>query len=204
MRELEIRGTLQTIKKQNMHRREALQRVAVILGGTVIGADVFLTGCKTEEKKTSMAFTDADIPYLDEIAETIIPTTDTPGAKEAGVGKFMTVYVTDCYDEDNQKSFHEGMGKLNDAADKKYSKEFMKLNADEKHALLVDLDKEQKEYQKTRKKEDPQHYFRLMKELTLLGYFTSQVGATKALRYVETPGRYDGCIPYTKGDKAWA
>ena len=187
-----------------MHRREALQRVAVILGGTVIGADVFLTGCKTEEKKTSMTFSEADVPYLDEIAETIIPTTDTPGAKAAGVGKFMTVYVTDCYDEDNQKSFHEGMNKLNDAADKKFSAEFMKLNAQQKHDLLVDLDKEQKEYQKTRKKEDPQHYFRLMKELTLLGYFTSQIGATKALRYVETPGRNDGCIPYTKGEKAWA
>jgi hypothetical protein len=43
-----------------------------------------------------------------------------------------------------------------------------------------------------------------MKELTLLGYFTSEVGATKALRYVPIPGRFDGCIPYKKGDKAWA
>jgi hypothetical protein len=50
----------------------------------------------------------------------------------------------------------------------------------------------------------PNHYFRMMKELTLLGYFTSEVGATKALRYIETPGHYDGCMPYKKGDKAWA
>ena len=187
-----------------MHRREALQRVAVILGGTVIGAEAFLTGCKTEEKKTSMTFTEEDIPYLDEIAETIIPATDTPGAKAAEVGKFMTVYVNDCYDENNQKSFHEGLNKINDAADKKFSNGFMKLSAQQKHDLLVELDKEQKEYQKTKKKEDPQHYFRLMKELTILGYFTSKVGATQALRYNETPGRYEGCIPYTKGEKAWA
>jgi hypothetical protein len=187
-----------------MHRREALQRVAVILGGTVIGADIFLTGCKTEEKKTSMTFSQEDVPYLDEIAETIIPTTDTPGAKAAEVGKFMTVYVTDCYDEDNQKAFHEGMNKLNTASKKKFDAEFMKISPQQRHDLLVELDKEQKDYQKSRKKEDPQHYFRLMKELTLLGYFTSKIGATQALRYVETPGRYEGCIPYHKGDKAWA
>jgi hypothetical protein len=127
-----------------MHRREALQRVAVIMGGTVIGADLFLTGCKTEEKKATMSFSQEDIPYLDEIAETIIPTTDTPGAKAAEVGKFMTVYVTDCYDENNQKIFHEGMVKINDAADKKFSKDFIKLTAEQKHDLLVDLDKEQR------------------------------------------------------------
>ena|SRR2546421_9298506 len=187
-----------------MHRREALQRVAVILGGTVIGADLFLTGCKNEEKKTSVTFSQEDIPYLDEIADTIIPTTDTPGAKAAEVGKFMTVYVNDCYDEKNQKVFHEGMGKLNDASKKKYDGVFMKLTPQQKHDLLVELDKEQKDYSKNKKPDDPQHYFRLMKELTLLGYFTSKIGATQALRYIETPGRYEGCIPYKKGEKAWA
>ena len=204
-----------------MHRREALQRVAVILGGTVIGSELFLTGCKTDEKKASMTFSEEDIPYLDEIAETIIPTTDTPGAKAAGVGKFMTVYVADCYNEDNQKAFHEGLDKINDASKKKFDAAFMKITPQQRHELLVELDKEAKDYQKKKadhdkaenekiakdkdyKKQDmPPHYFRLMKELTLLGYFTSEVGATKALRYVETPGRYEGCIPYTKGEKAF-
>ena len=55
-----------------------------------------------------------------------------------------------------------------------------------------------------KKKEDPAHYFRMMKELTILGYFTSEIGATQALRYVAVPGRYEGCVPYTKGEKAWA
>ena len=187
-----------------MHRREALQRVAVILGGTVIGADLFLTGCKNEEKKSSMTFSPEDVPYLDEIADTIIPTTDTPGAKAAEVGKFMVVYVNDCYDEKNQKVFHEGMDKLNDTSKKKYDGAFMKLTPQQRHDLLVQLDKEQKDYMKNKKKDDPPHYFRLMKELTLLGYFTSKIGATQAMRYIETPGRYEGCIPYKKGEKAWA
>jgi hypothetical protein len=49
----------------------------------------------------------------------------------------------------------------------------------------------------------PRHYFRMMKELALLGYFTSEIGGTQALRYIESPGRYDPCIPYTAGEKAW-
>jgi hypothetical protein len=68
----------------------------------------------------------------------------------------------------------------------------------------VGLDAEQKQYQKDKKKEDPSHYFRMMKELTLLGYFTSEIGSKQARRYVPVPGRFEGCIPYKKGDKAFA
>ena len=57
---------------------------------------------------------------------------------------------------------------------------------------------------KAKKAEDPNHYFHLMKQLTLLGFFTSEPGANKALRYIAVPGHYDGCVPYKKGDKAWA
>jgi hypothetical protein len=188
-----------------MHRREALQRVGVILGGTVIGAELFLSGCKNEEKKTGEAgaFSSDDVALLDEVAETIIPTTDSPGAKAAQVGTFMTVMVNDCYEEKNQKAFHQGITTLNDASEKKFKTSFMKATAEQKHELLVELDKEQREYQKSKDKDAPPHYFRMMKELTLLGYFTSEVGATKALRYVPVPGRYEGCIPYKKGDKAF-
>lgn len=188
-----------------MHRREALQRVGVILGGTVIGAELFLSGCKNEEKKSAEAgaFSTDDVALLDEVAETIIPTTDSPGAKAAQVGTFMTVMVNDCYDENSQKAFHEGMKKLNDASDKKFKTSFMKASPQQRHELLVELDKEQREFQKTKDKDAPSHYFRMMKELTLLGYFTSEVGATKALRYIPVPGRYEGCIPYKKGDKAF-
>jgi hypothetical protein len=52
--------------------------------------------------------------------------------------------------------------------------------------------------------EPPAHYFRMMKELTLLGYFTSEIGYTKAQRYVESPGRFDPCVPYRVGEKSFA
>lgn len=190
-----------------MNRRDALSRVALILGGTVVGANVILEGCKPADKKAGgdgTNFTPDDVAYLDEIAETIIPATDTPGAKAAKVGAFMTVMVKDCYEEKDQKIFREGMDKINDESKKKFDKAFMELTTEERHQLLVAIDNDQKDYGKKKKADDPNHYFRLMKELTLLGYFTSEVGATQALRYVESPGKYEGCIPYKKGDKAWA
>lgn len=186
-----------------MERREAVQYISILLGGTLIGSSYFLSGCKSKTG-VSMTFTDDDKSWLDEIADTILPSTKTPGAKAAKVGQFMTVMVNDCYDENDQKIFHEGMSKLEDFSKKTYDNSFLKLSTQQRHDLLVKLDEEQKEYMKNKKKEDPSHYFRMMKELTLLGYFTSEIGCTQARRYVETPGRFEGCIPYKKGDKAFA
>ena len=189
-----------------MNRRDAISRVALLLGGTVIGAEFFLNGCTSADQKVgqSINFTPDDIAYLDEVAETIIPQTDTPGAKAAKVGTFMTVMVKDCYDEKNQKIFLDGMTALNEASKKKYNNGFMKITPEQRKELLTEIDKEQKDYKKNKKKEDDTHYFTQMKQLTLLGYFTSKEGATQALRYVAVPGRFEACIPYKKGDKAWA
>jgi hypothetical protein len=190
-----------------MNRREALSSVALLLGGTIIGAEAFLSGCKTDEKKlgVSVALTPDDISFLDEVGETILPTTaSSPGAKETKIGDFMKTIVNDCYEDKDQKIFLDGMQKLDAASKAKNGKSFLDADAKQRHDLLVDLDKEQKDYTSKKKPEDPAHYFRMMKELTLWGYFTSEAGATKALRYVAVPGKYEGCIPYKKGDKAWA
>lgn len=187
-----------------MNRREAISSVALLLGGTILGAEAFLSGCKPSGSGAGVSFTPADVSFLDEVAETILPATSTPGAKDAKVGEFMTVIVRDCYEEKDQKVFMEGMKKLEEASKTKNGKSFMESTPAQRHDLLVALDNEQKEYQKNKKQDDPNHYFRMMKEITLWGYFTSEPGATKALRYVAVPGKYEGCIPYKKGDKAWA
>lgn len=189
-----------------MNRREALNMVALLIGGSIVGGSAFLEGCKTADKKTAVALplTAEQIAFLDEVAETIIPATNTPGAKAAKVGEFMHVMVTDCYTEKDQSIFIEGMGKLDEASDKKFKAAFMKLSPEQRKELLVEVDKDAKAFASSKKKEDPNHYFTLMKQLTLLGYFSSEIGATQALRYVPIPGRYEGCIDYKKGDKAWA
>ncbi len=190
-----------------MNRREALSSVALLLGGTILGAEAFLSGCTNADRHIGDAglnFSPDDISFLDEVGETIIPATSTPGAKEAKIGEFMHTIVRDCYEPKDQQLFTDGMKKLEEACKKKNGKGFLDSTPEQRHALLVDLDKEQKDYMAKKKQDDPPHYFRAMKELTLWGYFTSEPGATKALRYIAVPGRYEGCIPYKKGDKAWA
>jgi hypothetical protein len=190
-----------------MNRREALSSVALLLGGTLIGSEMFLSGCTNENKKIGTAgldFSPEDVSFLDEVGDTIIPATDTPGAKDAKIGEFMHTIVRDCYNKTDQDIFIAGMGKLNEASKSMNGKYFLESSPEERKNLLIALDKEQKDYTAKKKATDPPHYFRMFKELTIWGYFTSEPGATKALRYVAVPGRYEGCIPYKKGDKAWA
>jgi Gluconate 2-dehydrogenase subunit 3 len=205
-----------------MNRRDAIGKVALLMGGAVIGAEFFISGCKSTTAQVSDLFDTNHVALLNEVADTILPTTSSPGAKAANVGQFMAVMVRDCYTPADQKIFLEGLTKLDDAAKKQYSNKFLDLTPAQRTDLLTALDKEQKAFTADRNKkldadkiahkgndsykpiELPNHYFRMYKELTLLGYFTSEIGATKALRYIAVPGHYDGNLPYKKGDKAWA
>jgi len=191
-------------------RREAIRRVSTMLGGALlIGQTAMLSANAQTDSGGAMSdentlFTDDDVALLDEIAETILPETDTPGAKAAGVGAFMALMVTDTYDPQDQQIFKAGMAKLNELSRDLSDHDFMAAAAEDRHDLLQTLDAEQLDYMETKSDDEPAHFFRMMKELTLLGYFTSEIGCTKAMRYVETPGRYDPCAPHEPGDKAWA
>src|SRR5690606_28192999 len=122
------------------------------------------------------------IDFIGDVADTILPPTSSPGAKEAGVGAFIPVMVRDCYTPADQKSFTDGLAKINEVAKEKYGRTFEKLESTERTELVAALDKEGKEYQRNKTSEDPNHYFHLFKQLTLLDFFTSELGATKALR----------------------
>ena len=187
----------------NIDRREALARLVAITGSIAIGAEFFLSGCERPGKRAVTPFTAADLALMDEIGDTIIPVTDSPGAKAAGIGAFMAKMVNDCYDQDAHAVFQYGLVEIEKASEKKHGKSFMTSSPAERTALLNDLDQEQRAYSRQKTREAPPHYFRLMKELTLLGFFSSEVGCTKALRYVETPGAYHGDVPYKRGDRAW-
>ena len=183
-------------------RREAIRRVTALLGGVALtgGGTLFSAVERAHARAATVrqvgTFTAQDIALLDEVADTILPETKTPGAKAAHTGAFMALMVTDTYDERQQGIFRDGMQKLNDAA-------FMAATPAQRLAKLEQLDREQKAYMDTRAEGAPPHYFRLIKELTLLGYFTSEIGCTQAMRYRETPGRFDPCVPYTPGETQW-
>lgn len=192
-----------------MNRREMLQRTAVLFGGTLVGADgLFAKNVDWDaleygpDAKGIGLFDKKQVRLLNEIADTIIPDTNTPGAKAAKVGQFMAVIVSDCYEPDEQKRFMEGLVTLQAASEKANGGTFQKSTPAQRTALLNALDKEQLDYQKRKKSGEPNHYFRVIKDLVLWGYFSSEIGATQALRYVEIPGRYE-TIEYKKGDRAW-
>lgn len=188
-----------------MNRREALQRVAMLVGGSVIGANLFLEGCtRPASKDVATLFEKDKIEFLGDLAEAILPKTASPGAKEAGVGAFIPVMVRDCYDEADQKAFLEGLNGVDDRAKKEFGKKFQELSKEEQLKFVNSYDKEASEYQKNKKEGEANNFFHLFKQLTLTGFFTSEVGMTKAMRFVKIPGRFDGNFPYKKGDKAFA
>lgn len=215
-------------------RREAILRVTALLGGaTLVGGTALITGCG--EDNTDIPFTPEEIAFLDEVAETILPETSTPGAKAANTGAFMALIVMDSYKKRDRRIFRDGMEKLDKAVRKAHDVPFMQATAAQRLSVMEVLDREQK-IQGDALKEDkrkraeafltdqrkeaaagadvspaptitedpPAHYFRMMKELALLGYFTSEIGYMQAQRYTESPGRFDPCVPYTPGEKAWA
>ncbi|PRD56322.1 gluconate 2-dehydrogenase subunit 3 family protein [Sphingobacterium gobiense] len=208
-----------------MNRREAIQRVAMLIGGSVIGANLFLEGCtRSASKDVAVLFEKDKMNFLGDLAEAILPRTSTPGAKEAGVGEFIPVMIRDCYDPQDQKAFLEGLDEVDAKANTEFGKKFRELSKDEQLQFVNMLDKEAKEFQKERGQKQrelteeaektgkgpeeieqlPNHFFHMLKQLTLTGFFTSEVGMTKALRYVKIPGKYDGNYPYKKGDRAFA
>ncbi|SFO67733.1 Gluconate 2-dehydrogenase subunit 3 [Chitinophaga sp. YR627] len=190
-----------------MNRREAIRNVALLLGSAISASTLSaLEGCNPKGPDNYALQAPETKSFLAEIAETIIPETSTPGAKAAKVDEFIVVMLNDCYKPEDQKVVLEGLKKIDDASQKQFKKSFVDLSAEEKTTVLTAIDKERVDYNKrdNKKEGDPTHYFQILKELTLTGYFTSEPGATKALRYIPVPGKYEGCIPYTKGEKAWA
>jgi hypothetical protein len=185
-------------------RREAILRVSAMFGGVaLVGQAAMLAGARRSEAQALDAlFTDADVALLDEIAETILPETDTPGAKAAAVGPFMAMMVTDVYYDNDQEVFAAGLRDVDERCRAANGADFMAASSDQRLALLEELDAEQHEYMAG--DPEPAHYFRMMKELALLGYFTSEIGYTQAMRYAETPGRFDPCVEYEPGEKIWA
>ncbi len=205
-------------------RRDMIQRVTAMLGGAALvgGGDLLAFTFDDASMANAMmqgtgAFSAADIALLDEIAETILPETSTPGAKAAKTGAFMALMVTSAYSQRDRGVFRDGMSRLDAACQAANGAGFMSATPAQRLALLEVLDREQKTAMEERGNgrrsrapaaepppDAPAHYFRMMKELALLGYFTSEIGYTRAMRYIEAPGRYDPCVPHKPGDKSWA
>lgn len=209
-----------------MNRRIALQRVSLLMGGTLSAGTIMavLGGCgneATSTAETGALFQSSEQQLVADIAEIIIPTTDTPGAKEAGVGPFIETMLKDCYSETQQKNFKAGLMRVEEEA-KKFGNSFVALSPEKQTEVLKIMEtlamEEKSKVQEPKNidvesglekrdantPETPTPFFQLMKELTLFGYFSSEIGATQALAYDPIPKAYHGCIDLAPGQKAWA
>lgn len=170
-----------------MDRREVLSRLALLVGGTIIGAEAFLTGCSPTDKPYSPALNDSQMLLLNELGEIIIPKTpESEGAKAANVGEFMNTIVSEFYNMNERARFLKGVVRLEQSS-------FINLSISEKNSFIMNLEEEAQT--------NENHFYLMMKQLTIWGYMTSEVGMTQMFDFAPVPGYYDGNLNYTPGDK---
>lgn len=197
----------------NLNRRELLQRVAYLMGGALSSSAIagVLSGCAAHanEQWKPLLFTQPQADLVSAIAEIIIPRTDTPGAKEVGVPAFIDLILKDAYRKAERERFFAGLKDFEALSLRQHRQSFLSLTPEQQQGLVqrVHDDAVDIERKRAARTGPPQRPFILMmKELTLLGFFTSQVGATQVLQHESIPGRYQACVPLKEAGngKAWA
>jgi len=188
-----------------MNRRDAIKRTAILMGGTISASAMLgvFDGCKADPTIgwPPKFCTTEEGQLLEAIAGRIIPRTDTPGAVDAGVPAFIDTMMAEFYQEKEKTAFREGLKTVEADAQSAYGKSFTTLTPEQQDELLTKYDKEA--FAENNKEDEP-HFFRTIKELTILGFFTSEPGATEVLKYDPVPGDYKGCIPYSEVGRTWA
>jgi len=247
-------------------RRAALARAAALLGGALSASTIagVMAGCGDSARPSAGAASDggyrlrALTPEQDELvavlSEHILPRTDTPGAREVGVNRFVDAMLATAYPPAERALFLAGLGDVDDRARRAHGRRLVDCTASQQVAILTAIDGEayqpapatkegtkargatpdaatardsrertqpgagetplppevesgavrwrQGEARQQREAELP--FWHTMKELTLVGYYTSEVGATKELRYAQVPGHYRGCVPFSEVGRTWA
>ena len=190
-----------------MNRREALHRAGLVLGYAVSAPVLagIMNGCKPTPKLNykPVFFTDDQARLVAEVAEIMIPKTDTPGAKDVGVPHFIDQILKECYKKEDQDNFLTGLKTFDDDARTAYGNPFMELDSAKQqehvkkvHDVVINARK------KGEMKETS--FILSMKELTVTGFFISEPGATQVLHYEAVPGAYHGCVPLAEVGKTWA
>ena len=196
-----------------VNRREALKRIASLMGGTV-SASVILAIEKGYSATTSAATKPAilrppQVAIVSAVAEIMIPRTDTPGAIDVGVPGFIDLMLKDVYTRKDRERYLAGVAEFDAAAQGEQGKRFVALEAPQQVALVrkfhdAAVVEERRPHGRHSQLQRP--FILMTKELPLLGFFTSEVGATQLLQYVAVPGSYHACLPLEQAGngKTWA
>jgi gluconate 2-dehydrogenase gamma chain len=190
-----------------MKRRAALKNVSLFISGylTIPTGSILLNSCSNPSKEiewNQKYLNNDEAFFLSELANTIIPNTEFPGALALGVPLEIETYVFNVFEEKNISKFRNELNKLDDFLNKnpsKFSKNFYESSLLEKTEILNSI-------QKNKKTEIRLAYMSL-KSSVITSYFTSEIGATKVLKYNGPSivlGPYKGCIPFDEIGKTWA
>ncbi len=175
-----------------INRRQSIERISLMLGGTLSTQLTAGLMGQVLNEGPSVEVSEAQTQLLAEVADIIIPTTDTPGAKAAGVEQFIIRVLRDCYLKEDQEKFYNGLAKLEADSRKSQGKGFVDIDTAGKTEVLQNATKSNKAW------------FKEMKQFTVTGYFISEIGASQALEYLPIPGKFEGDIPFKPGQRVWA
>src|SRR4051812_33961669 len=171
------------------NRRVAIQQLLVIWAGVAL-----LPSCLQNEQKVSIPLKTIRIDADDEsmladLAETILPKTDSPGAKEISAHLFALKMVDDCYTKANQEKYVQGMKDFELYVTKKTGKAFTEINLSERQAIVAELDRQKSA------ESGMGYFYQSTKKLTVQAYTTCEYYLTKIRGYNIIPGKFQGCIP---------
>lgn len=207
-----------------INRREALLRTSHIIGGVLSASTIaaVMSGCKPRTIDLDWIpeiMTPDQALTVAEITERIIPATNTPGAKAAMVDRFIDAFLKDIASEEEQAEFSSGINTVNDLSVTRFKMKFAELSVENQDAILTEIsvpaiaEKSEEELASELANEGEkvqgsiardQRFFNMMRQLTITGYFTSEIGAREALKFDEIPGTWQGCVPYEEIGGAWA
>ncbi|MDX1647812.1 MAG: gluconate 2-dehydrogenase subunit 3 family protein, partial [Longimicrobiales bacterium] len=139
---------------------------------------------------------------LEVLVDTILPPTDTPGASEAGVPAFVDRLLADWAESEERARVLDGLDALDELSREASGLVFLEAGDDARIALLSELDAQAVRAREAQ--DDPLPFFATLKEWTLTGYYTSEVGATRELQWLAMPGRWDADVPLSEVGRTWA
>ena len=195
-----------------MKRRELLRRTALMLGGLASGsvAQAVLAGVDGRSKIENPLFSSGQRSMTAVVAELIIPETDTPGAVEAGVPHFIELMVSDWYTDTERDIFFAGLKSLNQFCQENFGRGFLDCNEEQQIKSLEHAEQESKTYKgkpadlMSKDVDENTPFFTKIKELTVLGYYTSEVGAKQELSYNPMPMKFDGDFDFAEVGRQWS
>jgi hypothetical protein len=194
-----------------MNRRTVIKNLALVIGGAVLLPSCLHSDGTSYVKLKHIELNSDQEKLIGDVCETIIPKTNTPGAKDLNLPAFVLKMLDDCYSKKDQQAFLTGLNSFNDMVSKKYNQSFGDLSMKDREAVLTGVEKDavkqahgsQPQGRRVKPQKSPGQnpvdtFYWAIKQQTIFGYTTSQFFMTKEIVYELVPGRYIVHYPVKK------